>query len=257
MLFTTNVEDKHTFRLIIPFYLRDEINGIVLVDSLEDLTPHKTLVEGLVRIYSNHLYLLDESEHDKLTGLYNRRAFEKKLHRLLALQRTKKIETDSLTERNQRQETHDHTEAWLAIVDIDHFKQVNDNWGHLIGDEVLLNVSRVMRESFRKSDLLFRFGGEEFLILLEPTPEKMASMVFNRFRQAIEKNSFPKIENLTISAGFTRITKNDFPTEIIERADKALYYAKDNGRNMVCHYETLIKDGKIKQRVDFDPIEVF
>ncbi len=257
MFLTASYKDDPVFRHIIPYYLKGEIHGVIKIDSRDDITEHKTLVEGLVRIYSNHLYLLDESEHDKLTGLLNRRAFEKKLHRLLLLQRNHKKELDPLAEHNQRQTADESTEAWLAVIDIDFFKRVNDEWGHLIGDEILLGVARLMKEAFRKSDLLFRFGGEEFVVMLEPTPEDKAFMVFERFRTAIQEFTFPKTNNITVSVGFARLTKTDFPADIIERADKALYYVKEHGRNQVAHYEALVKEGKLKPRTDFDPIEMF
>ena len=137
------------------------------------------------------------------------------------------------------------TYAWLAIFDIDHFKQVNDEYGHVFGDEVILTISQKMKECFRNSDLLFRVGGEEFVIILEPVTFNIASKLFEGFRDTIANHAFSQIGTVTISVGYAKITRKDFPPAVLECADKALYFAKENGRNCVHNYEMLLNEQKV------------
>jgi len=131
------------------------------------------------------------------------------------------------------------------MLDIDHFKHVNDNFGHLIGDEVLLLLARLMRSTFRFHDQLYRFGGEEFVVLMHCTEGGQAEVAFERLRSNTEQHQFPQVEHITISVGFTEIRHGDSPSAAFERADKAVYYAKEHGRNQVCNYETLVAQGKL------------
>src|SRR6202011_3687326 len=95
--------------------------------------------------------------------------------------------------------------SWLALIDIDRFKSINDGYGHLFGDEVLLLVSQLMKRSFRGADQLFRFGGEEFVVLLDRASEPGAQIVLERLRTTIGEHEFPQVGQVTISVGYTRI----------------------------------------------------
>jgi diguanylate cyclase (GGDEF)-like protein len=106
-------------------------------------------------------------------------------------------------------------------------------------------MARIMRRIFRLDDLLFRFGGEEFIILLAPATQKGAIHACERFRQAVEFYTFPQVGQVTVSIGLTALRQNDLPPSVISRADMALYYAKEHGRNRVCLYEQLISEGAI------------
>ena len=110
---------------------------------------------------------------------------------------------------------------------------------------MLLLLAQLMRDSFRMDDQLFRFGGEEFIVLLQPTNRDHATTVLDRFRQRIEAHEFPIVASVTISIGFTAVLPYDSPTDLVDRADKALYFAKENGRNRVDNYEDLCEAGAI------------
>src|SRR5205085_360480 len=146
---------------------------------------------------------------------------------------------------------------WLGVIDIDHFKRVNDTFGHLIGDEVLLLLATMMKVSFRTYDKLFRFGGEEFVVLLKPTDSNNAHAAFERFRKDIEARNFPQVGRITVSIGYARIGPKDQPTVVIDRADEALYWAKEHGRNRTFNYETLIASGELKQKESKSDVEFF
>ncbi|MDO9142236.1 MAG: GGDEF domain-containing protein, partial [Methylobacter sp.] len=124
--------------------------------------------------------------------------------------------------------------------DIDHFKQVNDDFGHLYGDEVLLTFSQLMGKCFRYNDFLFRFGGEEFVVILNLACRNTAMTIFNRFRESVANYHFPTVGRITVSIGLTRVDGVSMPTTQLDHADKALYYAKENGRNRVVLYEDMI-----------------
>ncbi len=108
---------------------------------------------------------------------------------------------------------------------------------------MLILIANIMRSSFRQQDRLFRFGGEEFVVLLRHVGFDNACNTLERFRQKVASQSFPQTGQITISAGFAKITLGDTPTAILGYADEALYHAKAHGRNQVCHYETLIERG--------------
>ncbi|MBO6557748.1 MAG: GGDEF domain-containing protein [Pseudomonadales bacterium] len=211
-----------------------------------DLREHANLIEGIAGIYSNFLKVLEDSQRDKLTGLLNRRTFDKKLVRMMELQR--KVVEDYGDSDADRRTPAKSEYAWLAIIDIDHFKKVNDVHGHIYGDEVILTIGQRMKQFFRNTDLLFRFGGEEFLVVLEPMPRDRARMALDRFRDSVEAHVFQQIGGITVSIGFARLEEQDYPPEVIDRADKALYFAKEHGRNQVANYEHLLDEGLIQAR---------
>jgi len=194
------------------------------------------LISGVLRLLSNHLAVLDYGQRDTLTGLLNRKTFDQSF--------------DKILERNRvlAREAVSSAPSWFAIVDIDRFKSINDRFGHLFGDDVLLLVARLMRQAFRGSDQLFRFGGEEFVIVLETTPQEGAEITLERFRRRVAEHVFPQVGEVTISIGYTRIGVSDPAVTCFDRADAALYYAKEHGRNQVRCYEALIAGGQLEKR---------
>jgi diguanylate cyclase (GGDEF)-like protein len=121
----------------------------------------------------------------------------------------------------------------VILLDIDHFKKVNDTHGHLVGDAVLVRVATVLRENIRKSDAVGRWGGEEFLLVLPETDLHMACVLAEKLRLAIAETDFPTVGHKTCSFGLTAFIPGDSVTSLIERADGALYEAKRQGRNQV------------------------
>jgi len=196
------------------------------------IRPHDAnLVHGVLQILRNHLSALDYGERDTLTGLLNRRTFEATFAK----------------RRNAMAGPGDpHSSvagSWLGVIDIDRFKTINDTFGHLFGDEVLLLVARLMFETFRSTELIYRFGGEEFVVIVDNANEDGARIAFERFRQAVADHRFPQIGQVTVSIGYTRVGPDDIPASAVERADSALYYAKENGRNAAKCYDVLVREG--------------
>jgi len=191
------------------------------------------LVGGILRIYRNFHSLLDDSERDTLTGLRNRKTFEERFAKLVA-------EAPA----PERAESGTGS-SWLGVIDIDHFKRVNDVHGHLIGDEVLLLLSRLLRSSFRFNDHVFRFGGEEFVVLMRCAGAEHAMQALERLRQRVQAYAFPRIGQATISIGFTEVRASDTPSDAFQRADQAVYWAKEHGRNRVCSFAELVRLGEL------------
>jgi len=203
-----------------------------------------SLLEYLMALFSNQHVLLDNNNHDALTGLLNRHSFE---HRMT-----------TLTDAQQRRGSEAEPDYCFAVLDIDFFKRVNDDFGHLYGDEVLILFANVMETTFRHDDMLFRYGGEEFAVLLRNVDLETAVIVLDRFRQNIEQYDFPQIGTVTVSIGATDINTAASRIEIISKADQALYYSKENGRNQVNSFEHLIATNKITDNTpDADDIELF
>ena len=212
----------------------------------DDAAQHAEEIACLARIHDSQIRLLDYSELDTLTRLLNRKTFDETFDRLLT------SHSGAATEGgfdDRRGNLEDGSPAWLCVVDIDHFKRVNDSFGHLFGDEVLLRMGELMRKTFRGGDRLFRFGGEEFVVILNAANEKLAALSFNRFRTSVESHEFPQVGKVTCSIGFTAVSDMDVPTDVVGRADEALYYAKEHGRNQVCCYERLVAEGAIAKPV--------
>ena len=159
---------------------------------------------------------------DGLTGLYNHRYFQ-----------------DRLTEKMEEARRHP-TRHTLIMVDIDHFKKVNDTYGHPVGDVVLREIARLLRDSIRNVDIAARYGGEEFVLLLVHTPPDGALKLAERIRKQASKLTFKAEEGsfrITISMGIATFPDDARSKQtFIERADHALYHAKETGRNRVVNY---------------------
>jgi diguanylate cyclase (GGDEF)-like protein len=226
------------------------------IGSAQPLTPHMLdLVHGILLTYQNLLGLLDYGEKDALTELLNRKTFDGAFFKATAGQHA-----ESGQEGPDRRAVHESQESgvWLAVLDIDHFKRVNDNFGHLIGDEVLLLLARLMRANSRFHDQLYRFGGEEFVILMRCDSVGHAHAVLERLRARVQEYAFPQVGTITVSIGFSALLPNDTPSSAFGRADKAVYHAKEHGRNQVCNYQDLVASGQlVEQAVEDMDVDLF
>ncbi|WP_404407174.1 diguanylate cyclase [Jeotgalibacillus malaysiensis] len=165
----------------------------------EEITKANSRLENLAMI-------------DPLTSVKNRRYYE-----------------DVLTAFLIRFKSEDFTFSYL-ILDIDHFKNVNDQYGHAAGDQVLQELARRLEQEIRKEDVLVRFGGEEFVILLTDINERLALKIADRIRGNIENSEWPHCQ-ITVSIGVSGVKPADTKDTIFKRADEALYFSKKNGRN--------------------------
>lgn len=241
-------------RHVYPVFGRDSVVGVLEVIGNPHDASDIRLTSGFLQIFRSYVQILDESERDTLTGLLNRRTFDKNIGKLLS--ESRRAGDDANLSPCRREEGRAEG-RWLAVLDVDYFKRINDKYGHLYGDEVLLLLAGIMRRSFRDRDNLFRFGGEEFVVALDPTDDEGARTVLERFRQSVENYDFPQVGKVTISIGYVRIGSQDAPATVVGHADEALYYAKHHGRNQVCSYEALVKEHKIATQTMNVEVELF
>lgn len=234
---------------------------VVCLLELEGLSvlreEQERLVFGLLRIYRSHLGLLDYSDTDELTGLSNRRPYDETFRRV-ASSEPGALPAGAMGAMERGDPAGTGSQAQIAVADIDFFKRINDRFGHPYGDEVLVLLARIMRDCFRDCDRLFRFGGEEFVIILAGADPDQAELILEKFRRSVEDHCFPQVGHVTISIGMTSIGPGDTGADAFGRADAALYVAKHRGRNQVRRYELLVAEGALaaKSRVAQD-IEVF
>lgn len=245
---------EHT--LWLPIWLGDKADTCLEIVNPTPYTPDTIhVIGGIVSVYRNFQNLLDYSERDSLTGLLNRKTFDDQLAKMLAA--STEQESVTLPGEPERRRPQEQEKQWLAVVDVDHFKHVNDKFGHLYGDEVLILIANLLTSSFRMQDRVFRFGGEEFVVLLRSTTLENAKKIIDRFRSNVEAHDFPQVGKVTVSVGFVSISAFEAPVIILGRADQALYYAKSHGRNMACHYDELVDGGLLQTVESNDTAEFF
>lgn len=187
-----------------------------MLNSLNSLTYSKAELEDIVRQRTEELH--HQALHDPLTGVLNRRAL-----------------TSRLDEEIQRSFRHDHP-LTLLFLDLDHFKQVNDQYGHAVGDQILQETSQALAVCIRESDVLARYGGEEFAIILTDTTLEAGHELAERLQQCFSRrfsNHAILEAPLTMSVGLTSLFPTDTLTQLFTRADTALYDAKNSGRNRI------------------------
>lgn len=245
----------------LPVWMHDKVNTCLEITKSRVFSESTLdVIKGIFTVYQNYQSLLDYSERDALTGLLNRKTFDHQFSR----QSTERLNNSvgvpdvspELLADSSESQGNEPLQQWLAVIDIDHFKLVNDRFGHLYGDEVLILVANVLRSSFRSHDRIFRFGGEEFVVLLRSTTLSTARKVFDRFRLAVQEYPFPQVGQITVSVGFVG-THLGLPVEILGKADQALYYGKGHGRNQVCFYDDLVARGQVIAQVNNDDMELF
>jgi len=135
----------------------------------------------------------------------------------------------------------------LIMADVDHFKKVNDAWGHPVGDFVLKETARILQASCRELDIVGRYGGEEFILVLPDTGLHAAKGVAERIRATVERHPFTHVGRdytVTLSLGLAELSQFDTAADLIKRADDALYVAKRGGRNRVCEADSAVKPVK-------------
>lgn len=229
--------------LYVPLLQGDIVGAVLVIHGISFAPTNKAVWEQMLAAYNYLNQMLYSAEIDPLTGLMNRSAFERLLNH--AANNTEKLSTSDQA-------------TYFVLADIDFFKKINDTFGHLYGDEVLILLARIMSDSFRSIDWVFRYGGEEFALVLHDVSYADAFQALERFRLKIESSAFPQVERVTVSIGFSQMVNYEPVSSLIDRADNALYFAKNNGRNQVQSYENLIEQGLlVKTQQQSGNIELF
>lgn len=251
-----SVEKDDGVFLVYPVGVDSTVAYLALTLSKKPTDIENLIITSLLNISQNFYELLKENQTDKLTGLLNRKTFDDnvtKIRHLLSF-----ISDANGYRGREKRGVVEYGEFWLALFDIDFFKNINDTWGHIFGDEILLLITQVFKQTFRPNDLLFRFGGEEFVVVVKVGSKAEAEQIFDRLRTNVEKTIFPQVGQLTVTLGATQILEEHaIASEIIGKADKALYHGKHNGRNQLFFYEDLLRDGLIDDSTEEGDIELF
>lgn len=211
------VELRETKRLMEDAYLEKERALAKLQQIYFEIEDKQ---QQLLEINSN---LVKVTNTDKLTDIYNRKFFQEQLA----------VEVSRFM--------YENIGFSLIILDIDHFKHVNDTYGHPIGDIALQKLAKMLVSHARQQDIVARYGGEEFVIILPNTNVKTASEQATHLNQIVQNAEWEETGYLTISVGVATFSQGDSEHSIIDKADKALYESKLNGRNRVTHYNAMIE----------------
>jgi len=221
-------------RLIVPFTV-EAVGEVVFLAAAASPTTLGVLTDEIIETWQGHMRSALSNAHkydairrqaitDHLTHLYNRRYFM------------------SCAGEEVRRSLHDQAPISIVMIDIDHFKDFNDSYGHAAGDRVLQAVANIMRSTVRTSDTCARHGGEEFVMLLPNTLDDSAVALAERVRRTLGETSYaglglPDDVKITISAGVATCPHDAISVEeLLDLADKALYHAKEAGRDKVCQY---------------------
>ena len=219
------IRDKH-FKRIVVTNDNDEITGILTQKELLRIIYNKWIdfikEEGNriskinEELLSKTTKLEEKASFDFLTKLYNRRKFNSFLEY-------------EISKANRYKDQH----LSLLLVDIDYFKNVNDTYGHLVGDNILQEISKILTICSRDTDIVARWEGEEFVLMLPQTNIEQAFFVGEKLRATIEKHKFDDVKHITCSIGVGKFHQNEDKDTLFKRVDAALYKAKNSGRNKV------------------------
>ena len=219
------IQKKHFKRLIVTNYdekiigqiTQEEIVAKVYSKWAEKMRDNDTQLREINKLLEARAKKYEElSSIDNLTGIFNRSKFELELRNEIS--RVKRYITDTFS---------------LVFLDIDHFKSINDRFGHLEGDNALRNIAKLIEINLRSTDTLARWGGEEFVIIMPLTNIDLAKLVTEKFRKLISETDFDVIGKITCSFGISEFREDDNAQSVVLRADKAMYRAKENGRDRV------------------------
>jgi len=210
-------------------YKNEPIDISSITKKFDDIQEHmveevKKANDIISKLSSQVKVLEKDSTLDSLTKVFNRRALTKHLEHLCSQQKL-------------------NYELHLLILDIDDFKVINDTYGHIAGDKILIFVANILKKTLRDGDKIFRYGGEEFILILNRIDMLYCNKVASRILELISKNTLiykGKSLNVTVSIGTTILVEGDTSESLINRADNALYKAKDDGKNRIC---TELADG--------------
>jgi diguanylate cyclase (GGDEF)-like protein len=202
----------------------------------------RVAVLELLRIYFNLVTTLDTSDRDQLTGLLSKRTFAHAFKIIMAPINAP-LSADEVPTEERRRNEYRSRHAHLAVIDIDFFSKIKNQFGLSCGEEVLALLGRHLTGCFREYDRVFRFGGDKFIVVLPNTDFQDAEIALERLRARVEAFDFPQVGRVTVSIGFTKLLGGDGGPAAFGRADQALVFAKNSGRNQTQLHELLIENG--------------
>ena len=227
----------------------DDDEGVVEIHSGAVLKPEQqATTDALLHVFRNMYRLLAYSDRDALTGLLNRKALDdtfysavlEELGESIQAQQAAPAPTDASGQERRHRVPPNY---WLGSVSVDGFDQINDKYGNLVAEDVLLLVARIMRNTFRTYDRLYRLGGDKFAVLMHCPEEALVLAAFERFRVNVEKFKTAQVGSVTICAGFSRVSAEDSPDSTLARAERAVDFCQSSGANQVASHGELVRRG--------------
>lgn len=246
----------------VPMFERswDEDEGVLEIHSPMALTATQAeTVDVLVRVFRNMFHLLAYSDRDGLTGLLNSKSLDDTFYSAVLDEINEGSTAPAAVATSPGQERRHRVPPnyWLGTISVDHFGAVGEKHGHLIAEEVLLLVARILNNTFRTFDRIYRLGGEQFAVLMHCPDEALVLAAFERFRANMEKFNFPQVGNLTACGGFTRVTSDDSPSTALERAERVVEYGRQHQGNQVFSYGELVRKGLLGEAVNVGAVDLF
>lgn len=242
---------------------RGNDDGVVELHSGRALNETEMLTAAQVlHVFRNMYNLLAYSDRDGLTGLLNRKALDDTFYSAVLEEMDESLPGNATrleakvapgSERRHRVPPN----YWLGTIKVDRFVDVLEQHGHLIGEEVLLLVARIVNNTFRTYDRLYRLGGEQFGVLMHCPEEALVLAAFERFRANMEKFNFPQVGHLTASGSFTRVSSEDSPDTALGRTERAVEFAQQGGGNKMFCYEELVRTGQLGEKITLSDINLF
>lgn len=229
---------------------RGDDEGVIEVHGASLGADQLRLISEVHRVYLNMYHLLAHSDRDPLTGLLNRKSLDDTFYRAVldelgelsdASDKTLAAPVAAGQERRHRVPPN----YWLGTVRVDDFPEILDRGGQLVAEEVLLLVARIMNNTFRTYDRLYRLSGTHFAVLMHCPDEVLVQAAFERFRANVEKFNFPQVGRVSVCAGFGRVTPEDSPLSCLARADGAVAYGQAHGKNQVVSHLELERQGRV------------
>ncbi|APW43655.1 GGDEF domain-containing protein [Rhodoferax saidenbachensis] len=242
---------------------RMEEEGVIEIHSAFALGDAQMgAIADVLHVFRNMYNLLAYSDRDALTGLLNRKSLDDTFYSAVLEELDEGAQAqsraqDATVAPGQERRHRVPPNYWLGTVNVDNFGILSDKGGHLIAEEVLLLVARIMNNTFRTYDRIYRFGGEQFAVLMHCPDEALVLAAFERFRANMEKFNFPQVGRVTASAGFTRITADDSPSTALERTERAVDYAQHNGYNKVFSHGDLVRKGLFGDAPKIGAVDIF
>jgi diguanylate cyclase (GGDEF)-like protein len=242
---------------------RSNDDGVIEIHSPKSLTGDELeTIRLLLQVFRNMYNLLAYSDRDGLTGLFNRKSLDDTFYSAVLEELDEGAGESPLGQGakvapGQERRHGVPPNYWLGTVSVDHFGAIGEKNGHLIAEEVLLLVARILNNTFRTYDRIYRLGGEQFAVLMHCPDEALVLAAFERFRANMDKFNFPQAGHVTACGGFTRITADDSPSTALERAERAVDYGQHQDGNKVFSYGELVRKGLLGDLVNVGDVDLF
>lgn len=243
---------------------RTDSDGVLEIHSTQSLNAsERDTIGAVLHVFRNMYHLLAYSDRDGLTGLLNRKSLDDTFYSAVldeldeGISGTGPVPLEAKLLPGQERRHRVPPNYWLGTVSVDHFNAIGEKSGHLIAEEVLLLVARILNNTFRTYDRIYRLGGEQFAVLMHCPEEELVQAAFERFRANMAKFNFPQAGHITSCGGFTRVSAEDSPSTALERAERAVDYGQRNGGNQVFSYGDLVRKGLLGDTVNVGDVDLF